>query len=124
MGPVWDFDISLGNINYNNNETTNGFWIKNAIWYSRLFEDPNFVSKVKSRFNYFYDNRHLFQEHINSNSSYLNKSQERNFYKWPILGKYIWPNNYYFSTYDEEVLHLKEWFNERLEWLNDNINEL
>jgi len=97
---VWDYDISLGNINYNNNETTDGFWIKNAIWYSRLFEDPNFISKVKSRFNYFYDNRDLFQEHINLNSFYLNQSIERNFYKWPILGIYVWPNNVFFSTHN------------------------
>ncbi len=124
MGPVWDYDISSGNINYNGNETTDGFWIKNATWYSRLFEDPNFVTKVKSRFNFFYNNRDLFQEHINSNSLYLNQSQERNFYKWPILGTYIWPNNVYFSTYDEEVIYLKEWLDERLEWLNDNLNEL
>jgi hypothetical protein len=124
MGPVWDYDISLGNINYNNNETTDGFWIKKVIWYSRLFEDPNFISKVKTRFNYFYDNSDLFQESINSNSLYLNQSQERNFYKWPILGTYIWPNNVFFSTYDEEVIYLKEWLNERLEWLNDNLNEL
>jgi hypothetical protein len=124
MGPVWDYDISLGNINYNNNETTDGFWIKKVIWYSRLFEDPNFISKVKTRFNYFYDNRELFQESINSNSFYLNQSQERNFHKWPILGTYIWPNNVFFSTYDEEVIYLKEWLNERLEWLNDNLNEL
>ena len=124
MGPIWDYDISLGNINYNGNETTDGFWIKNATWYSRLFEDPNFVTKVKSRFNYFYNNRDLFQEHINSNSLYLNQSQKRNFYKWPILGTYIWPNNVYFPTYNEEVIYLKEWLDERLDWLNDNLNEL
>tara|TARA_B110000037_G_scaffold122834_1_gene140227 strand:+ start:790 stop:2235 length:1446 start_codon:yes stop_codon:yes gene_type:complete len=124
MGPIWDYDISLGNINYNGNETTDGFWIKNATWYSRLFEDPKFVTKVKSRFKYFYNNRSLFQEQINSNSLYLNQSQERNFYKWPILGVYIWPNNVYFSTYDEEVIYLKEWLNERLEWLNQNLDEL
>ena len=123
MGPVWDYDISSGNINYNGNETTDGFWIKNATWYSRLFEDPNFVTKVKSRFNFFYNNRDLFQEHINSNSLYLNQSQERNFYKWPILGTYIWPNNVYFSTYDEEVIYIKQWLDERLERLNDNLNE-
>ncbi len=77
-----------------------------------------------SRFKYFYNNRSLFQEQINSNSLYLNQSQERNFYKWPILGVYIWPNNVYFSTYDEEVIYLKEWLNERLEWLNQNLDEL
>ena len=124
MGPVWDYDISLGNINYNGNETTDGFWIKNATWYSRLFEDPKFVTKVKSRFKYFYNNRGFLLGHINLNSLYLNQSQERNFYKWPILGTYIWPNNVYFSTYDEEVIYLKEWLNERLDWLYQNLEEL
>lgn len=124
MGPIWDFDLSLGNINYNGNETTDGFWVKKAIWFSRLFEDPSFVEKVKSRFNYFYNNRDLFQQQIDSNSSYLDQSQERNFDKWPILGRYVWPNNVYYRTYNEEIIYLKEWLNERLEWLKVSINEL
>ena len=124
MGPIWDYDISLGNINYNKyTKNPNGFYIKNAPWFSRLFEDPRFVAKVKSRFNYFYNKRDLLQEHINLNFLYLNQSQERNFHKWPILGKYIWPNNVYFSTYEEEVSYLKEWLDKRLEWLHYNLNE-
>ena len=74
MGPVWDYDISLGNINFNNNETTDGFWIKNATWYARLFEDPNFVSKVKSRFKYFYNNKNIFLEQIDSSALSLSLS--------------------------------------------------
>ena len=124
MGPVWDYDISLGNINFNNNETTDGFWIKNATWYARLFEDPNFVSKVKSRFNYFYNNKNIFLEQIDSSALSLSQAQARNFSTWPILGTYVWPNNVYFPTYNEEVVYLKEWLNERLEWLNENLNEL
>lgn len=124
MGPVWDYDISLGNINFNNNETTDGFWIKNATWYARLFEDPNFVSKVKSRFNYFYNNKNIFLEQIDSSALSLSQAQARNFSTWPILGTYVWPNNVYFPTYNEEVVYLKEWLNERLEWLNVNLNEL
>ena len=124
MGPVWDYDISLGNINFNNNETTDGFWIKNATWYARLFEDPNFVSKVKSRFNYFYNNKNIFLEQIDSSALSLSQAQARNFSTWPILGTYVWPNNVYFPTYNEEVVYLKEWLNERLEWLNVSLNEL
>ena len=124
MGPVWDFDISLGNINYNGNETTDGFWIKKVNWYSRLFEDPIFVAKLKSRFNYFYSNQFFLQEKINSNSSYLYDAQERNFYSWPILGVYVWPNNVFYPTYDEEVAYLQQWLKDRLEWLNTSINDL
>lgn len=126
MGPIWDYDISLGNINYNNNETTDGFWIKNAIWYARLFEDPVFVDKVKSRFDFYYNNKNLFLEQIDSNASYLTQSQSqgRNFDKWPILGVYVWPNNVFFSTYNEETEYLKTWLEDRLEWLKIAIEEL
>lgn len=124
MGPIWDFDISLGNINYNDNEKTDGFWIKKATWYTRLFQDPNFVTQVKSRFNYFYNNRHLFQEQIDENTSSLNKAQKRNFKKWPILGTYVWPNYVFYPTYEEEVMYLKSWLNERLEWLKTSIDSL
>lgn len=48
MGPIWDFDIALGNINYNNNQVPEGFWIKSASWISRMFDDPEFVNLVKN----------------------------------------------------------------------------
>ena len=28
MGPIWDFDTAFGNVNYNNNFKTDGFWVK------------------------------------------------------------------------------------------------
>ncbi|MGB3464486.1 MAG: CotH kinase family protein, partial [Cyclobacteriaceae bacterium] len=124
MGPIWDFDISLGNINYNGNETTDGFWVKNSIWYTRLFEDPNFVEKVKSRYKEFYDNREQVMASIEDHAWNLNDAQERNFEAWPILGTYVWPNHVYFDTYDEEKTYLKEWLNDRYEWLNEAINKL
>ena len=40
MGPLWDFDIAAGNIDYNNAWQTSGWWIRDAPWFSRLFEDP------------------------------------------------------------------------------------
>ena len=57
MGPLWDFDIAFGNVNYNGCDKPEGFWIKPVAWYARLFQDPSFVQKVKERFAYFYDNR-------------------------------------------------------------------
>src|SRR5690606_7546841 len=32
IGPVWDFDIAIGNVNYNGNNIPEGWWIKNAAW--------------------------------------------------------------------------------------------
>ena len=124
MGPIWDFDISLGNINLNNNKSPEGFWIKRAVWYRQLFSDPNFVKKVKLRFNYFYAARPTIYEKLDTNVLYLAKAQESNFEKWPILGQYVWPNNVAFPTYEEEVYYLKDWLEKRFEWLKTEIDGL
>lgn len=124
MGPVWDFDISFGNINYNGNETTDGFWIKNGIWYTRLFEDPSFANRVKYRFNYFYNNQQLIFDFLESESLFLDQAQMNNFDRWPILGVYIWPNNVYPNSYSEELDYLKRWYSERMEWMNVSLQEM
>ena len=49
MGPAWDFDISCGNISWDNCDKVEGFWVKNASWYEKLFEDKVFCELVKAR---------------------------------------------------------------------------
>jgi len=56
MGPVWDFDLAFGNVNYSSAEDPEGFWIKENIWYEKMFEDPYFKELVKERFSYYMDN--------------------------------------------------------------------
>lgn len=124
MGPVWDFDISLGNIDYNGNESYEGFWVKDAIWISRFFEDPVFVELVKTRFQYFYSNREEIFGKIISNAAYLNSSQQENYCAWNTLGEIVWPNYVAFDTYEEEVDYLLNWLEHRYEWLNQAIGEL
>lgn len=40
MGPVWDYDIAFGNINYSSNKDVEGFYIKYAEWFVRMYGDP------------------------------------------------------------------------------------
>ena len=47
-----------------------------------------------------------------------------NFGKWLILGKYIWPNNFIGNRYSEEIDYLKNWIEERLSWMDKEINDL
>jgi len=124
LGPIWDFDISFGNIDYNGNENTDGFWIKNETWFDRLFQDPVFVEKVKSRFKFFYQNRDIIFQGITTNAERLNDSQTKNYEKWKTLGIYVWPNYVYFDTYKEEVDYLKEWLEDRLDWLDQAFKEM
>lgn len=125
MGPVWDYDIAFGNVYYNNNYKTDGWWIRSSKWIHRLIEDPYFDKKVKDRWNEVKQNfsGELFEE-INKTSEYLNFSQQRNFERWPILDKYVWPNAIVTDSYEQEVQYLKNWLEERINWLDSELNKL
>ena len=118
MGPVWDFDIAFGNVDYNGNESPTGFYIKNAdTWIKRLFEDPAFASLVKTRFKYFLSNKASIIKQIDGNTSTLHFSAAENNDRWNTMGIYVWPNAVVFDTYEEETRYLKQWINVRMSWL-------
>ena len=130
MGPIWDFDIAFGNINYNNNEKIDGFYVKNAPWIERLFQDKFFVEKVKSRYNYFYSNKNTIIDKSNYYSEQLTQARFNNENIWNVLGKYVWPNNVTFnsswssSPFKEEQKYLDSWISDRMDWLNVEIKKL
>lgn len=124
MGPLWDFDIGIGNVDYNNNFITSGFWIKNTTWYSRLFEDPAFVAKVKERFNYFHSKRYDIMREINANANYLKYAVQENENRWHTFYTYTWPNYDIWGSYNNEVQSMKEWLNARFEWLKSEFDKM
>lgn len=118
MGPVWDFDISLGNVNYNSNWDYQGFWIKNAPWISRMFEDPEFVQLVKERYSVLYNDRNRIIGHIAEKADHLKYSVIEDNNKWQTLYNATWPNYAIMGNYDNEVQYLKDWLLKRMDWLN------
>ena len=126
MGPLWDFDIAYGNINYNvDSEYPEGFWIKGRVsWYNRLFQDSNFVALVKERFAYFYGMRNVIFAEINRNAEYLQYAALENNNKWGTLYNYTWPNSDIMGSYQNEVQNMKNWLSRRFEWLNTAFSAL
>ena len=124
MGPLWDFDIAFGNVNYNGCDNPEGFWIKPVAWYARLFQDPNFIAKVKERFTYFYENREEIYEEINANADYLKYAIIENNNKWGTLYTYTWPNNMIWGSYENEVQSMKIWLEKRFQWLNEQFSAM
>jgi hypothetical protein len=124
MGPIWDFDLSMGNINYNNSEDPTGFRIKSAHWMYRLFRDPVFVSAVKQRWNENFAQLSEVFAYIDLRAEFLNTAQQQNFSKWLILDKYVWPNSRVTGSYAGEIAYLKSWLTTRITWLNTEINRL
>ena len=124
MGPLWDFDLSFGNVDYADSQYAAGFWVKYHPWYDRLFEDPNFVQLVNMRFSYFMENQDFILSKIEIYAEQLRWAQKENDDKWQTLGIYVWPNPVVFDTYQEEVEHLKNWYINRMAWLEEALAAL
>ena len=124
MGPLWDFDLSFGNVDYADSRYAEGWWVKYHPWYERLFQDPAFVEKVKTRFTYFRSNQDFILNKIDTYAEQLKWAQQENNDKWQTIGQYVWPNPVVFDTYQEEVGHMKEWYVNRMNWLDSALDSL
>ncbi|RYU90835.1 hypothetical protein EWM62_09340 [Mucilaginibacter terrigena] len=122
MGPVWDFDLSAGNVDYSVSKEPNNWYIRDATWMIRLFKDVAFRSKVKKRWNEIRGTavEAIFKD-IDENAAYLKLSQQQNFTKWPILDKYVWPNAVVLGNYDLEVAYAKNFLTQRIAWIDAEI---
>lgn len=128
-GPVWDYNLSLGNANYLSGENASG-WYYSLIspqqypYYSRLFRDPEFVIQYWDR--YFELREGILSEAsmLNRIDSYTDEIEEgarRNFSKWRVLGTHLWPNASGSSsrrTHQSEVDWMKNWLRNRLRWID------
>ena len=125
MGPIWDYDLSFGNVDYSEAEFPEGFWIKTGNpWYKRMFEDDYFKEAVRERFNYYYSNLVNFLSKIDEFESYLYASEEKNFELYPEIldpNFYVWPIPVKFNNHNGYVDHLKTWLNTRMNWLNNSL---
>ncbi len=140
MGPIWDFNLAFGNVNYCTGSSPEGWvyrfnevcpndtWLV-PFWWSRLMEDPVFLSGLKERWNNLRANLFTTSEilqRINSIEENLKISNaiKNNFSIWSVLGEYVWPNDYIGDSFDDEINYLKDWTVNRLEWLDEEINRL
>ncbi len=127
MGPVWDYNLAFGNADYREGFRTDGFQVNinsSPWWWNRLLQDAEFLEAIKSRWRSVRE-KQLRNESISalvdSLSLYLDEAQERNFERWDILGKDIWPNYYIGESYEDEIAYLKNWISDRLRWLDKNL---
>ena len=122
MYHVWDFDITLGNCDYGGFEKPEGWQMRYVKWYNQLFFDPGFKEDVVARWNELYPKLQKVPDFIDRQYVLMAGAEVRNFERWKILGVKVWPNYYYFATYDAEYSFLKRFYTERLAWLNGKIN--
>ena len=55
----------------------------------------------------------------------VNEAKDRNFKKWPVIGKWVWPNPIPVQcSYYDEIKQMKQWIVNRLKWMDENIHEI
>ena len=120
---MWDFDLAIGNVNYDEADKTYGWHTRTAPWFERMFEDPAFQARVKARWNQMKTDRTLdaLLEHILSRWNYLSRVQFKNFDRWPILNIWVWPNRVVTGSYDGEVLAMRDWLKDRVRWMDAQL---
>jgi len=119
FGPLWDFDITAGNINLSGNEAPTGFWLNNSSSYvKRLLEDPAFKTKVAARWKVLSARLPELQTFIDTSAKTLDAAQKKNFERWDILTVLVWPNFQINYTYAGEITYLKTWLATRATWLD------
>lgn len=119
MGPLWDFDVAFGNYVHGNEDLNKieNFRIKTAPWFNRMFEDPEFVSLVKYKFNVYYSNIPSIFETIDGYDSFQKRSCLKNNQIWSTLCSSNSSDSEVEAAYAAKVSYLKNWLYGRLEWL-------
>ncbi len=140
MGPLWDFNLAAGNLNFYGMAKTKGWshkknynFIKNIFWYKSLVKNPLFVKELTTRYKSFRQKGSPFHEDFLANSidqmvhqigesAYLDQQKWSNSYSF--IEKRIFNTHKMSTHYEFQVGALKTWMMKRLHWLDHHIEKL
>lgn len=129
FGPVWDFDLSLGNADEGAEKyedifvgNGNGSGGGSDTWFAVAMMNEWFRQMVADKWTEIYDSISLIPQFIIDESQLGLSSYSRNFEKWKIFGqkqnRETW-NVTSLKNYWQHYNYLAEWAENRIEWLNN-----
>ena len=126
MGPIWDFNFSLGLTDYLDGYKTEGYvfdkMIEVPFWWEKLMQNIYFKKALKNRWKVLRQSvfsKGAIEKMIDLHTSELSVAAENNFDKWQLLGqKEVWPNYYIGNTHQDEMDYLEQWLLKRVQWLD------
>ncbi|MBL7978478.1 MAG: CotH kinase family protein [Bacteroidetes Order II. Incertae sedis bacterium] len=134
IGPPWDYNLTFGNADYHDGNDTNdwvvlfnqrfndNFYV--PFWWAKIWQDTNFQNDMRCRWLSLRGEK-LTRNHmlhwVDSMAVVLNEAQKRNFQRWPIMGKYVWPNGFVGTSYASEIDFLRSWLLLRIGWIDENL---
>ena len=127
FGPVWDFDGTSGNI-MSTSKTGGAYnkWVpdRSSTWFKNVFRDPWFTALAQERW---YSIRELLDDFMESMDIYANYIKEGAQQCYDRIGPHTEivrqpdANNGVSYTPWEDYLHLREWFENRIKWIDENF---
>lgn len=117
-GPVWDFDLTIGNTSYESANEPTGFRMINTIWFDRLFQDKYFADRYRKVLYPYYRKTIWTTENImkmiDELVEELGPAVSRNINRWYV--------NYTLEDYYREIESIKKFLEVRLAWMDENIH--
>lgn len=126
FGPLWDFDIAF------NNDSRLGDAVHKLMrnsahnprtWIQRLWQDEWFQQAVERRWIELVNSGLESQliTYINNTETLLQASQQLNFQEWNVLNQRVYLETFLFPTYKGGVDYLKQYINDRIDFLSQNF---
>lgn len=120
MGPVWDFEWSMGIGWYDGPRPRPAnyyVWESNAFYYDRLLQAPQFAARVKAMWNSLSVTDDILA-HFDETTQLIAKSQELNFKRWDILNQRVSVGGIPMGSYEKEVEVDRQFFISHMNWLD------
>lgn len=117
-GPVWDFDLTLGNTSVDQINDPTGFRMVNTLWFNRLFQDSFFANRYSKVLYPYYRSKmwqidkvnHMIDEAVNELGPAVIRNNNR------------WYKDYGELEYEIEINNIKIFLEKRLLWMDENIH--
>lgn len=134
FGPIWDFDLALGNANcakgFDNWKGFSAYTVLNVNansnpWFCYALNCDWFRQLVVTRWNEVKEDLVKVADGIVTEAKANQASYLRNFDKWDLLGQQVYIEPAQISalnTYEEHYTYLSDWLHNRIDWLDAQYN--
>ena len=120
MGPLWDFDTSMGNSYYGESRFLAGWMLDGRDWAERMYDDRSFIRRMGARWRELRADglRGKVMRMISASYRQLRGPARAHFRRWPVLDEVVWPAPVARGSYRAEVRFLRSWLDRRMDWLD------
>ncbi len=127
LGPLWDFDLAIGNADYIDYAPENWYGMRayKNRWFQLMMAIPEVREQFKLRYLELYeDDIPEMLEAVSALGDAMSPLAQRNFDRWDILAQYVWPNPPGMvgsSEYASQVEYVHNFIQRRAAWMAQEV---